>query len=439
MVIIAPIGGYTSIGKSMTAVKVDNEVILIDMGLHVERYANYTQEEEIMKPDADELMHEGAIPDITLIDDWKEKVVGIVPSHAHLDHVGAIPHLAHQFNVPIFGTPFTIEVIQSLFDNERKERKNELKKIMPNSQQQIGSITVEWLNITHSTPQSSAIIVHTKQGAIVYLCDFKLDNTPVLGEATNVKRLKEIGEQGVLAVIMDSTNAESPERTPSEAVAKEMLQDLLSSIRDTEGIIITTFSSHLARLKTLLDIGQQLNRKVLFLGRSMARYITAGEKAGVINFTSRAEVHAYRSKIARVLKRVEEEGEEKYLLVVSGHQGEPQSTLSKIANKILEYKLDPKDTVIFSCTVIPTETNKRNRELLEQRLQRMGVQVYKDVHQSGHAAAEDVKDMIRWLKPKHIIPAHGEEPMRKAVEQLVHEVSPDTKVHILNEGERIEL
>jgi ribonuclease J len=211
-------------------------------------------------------------------------------------------------------------------------------------------------------------------------------------------------------------------------------------LRGKTGIIVTTFSSHLARLKSILELGLKMNRKVLFLGRSMSRYITAGENCGIINFTEKAQVIRYPNQIEKALKKVAREGKEKYLLVVSGHQAEPKSTLSKIVGRTLDYELDPRDYVIFSCRVIPTPTNKSNRALMEKSLAKQGVHVFKDIHQSGHGSREDLKEIIEILQPKHVIPAHGILEMRVALAQIAKDMGYDSShVHLISDGERMRI
>ncbi|MBN2454225.1 MBL fold metallo-hydrolase [Candidatus Woesearchaeota archaeon] len=438
---ICSVSGYSDFGKNMTAVKVGNEVILLDMGLHIENYINYTEDEDFVKVKADELIEENAAPNISFIDDWKELVKGIIISHVHLDHVGAVPYLAGRFDAPVICTPFTSEVIKNILQSEKIKMPNKVEVVQVNGKKDIGKIKVELLNMTHSTPETTAIVLHTPDGPIVYMTDFKLDATPTLGKKSNLKRLEELGKQGVLALIIDSTNAQDEGKTPSESVAKEMLRDVMASIRGkNNGIIATTFSSHLARLKSILEEGIKMNRKVMFLGRSMSRYINAGESCGIIKFTDKAKVFRYASQIENALKKVAREGKEKYLLVVSGHQAEPESTLSKIVGGSLKYKLDPRDYVIFSCRVIPAPTNRANREHMEKILKKQGVHVFKDIHQSGHGASEDIMEIIDIVKPKHIIPAHGKLSMRAALAEIARERGYDSaNVHLVSDGERLEI
>jgi ribonuclease J len=435
---ICAVSGYAEFGKNMTAVKVGDEVVLLDCGLHIENYVSYTEDEEFVDVNVMQLIEKNAAPDISEIEDWHDKVKAIVISHVHLDHIGAVPYIADKFDAPIICTPFAAEVLKDILDSEKRRIPNKIQVVQVNGSKNISkNIRIELVNITHSTPESTAIVIHTPEGKVVYMSDFKIDASPTLGKKTNIKRFEEISKEGVAVMIIDSTNARDAGKTPSESVAKEMLRDVMNSLRGKTGILVTTFSSHLARLKSILELGQKMNRKVLFLGRSMSRYITAGEACGIIKFTDRAEVIKYPNQIEKALKKVAREGKEKYLLVVSGHQAEPRSTLSKIVGRTLDYALDPRDYVIFSCRVIPTPTNKSNRALMEKSLAKQGVHIFKDIHQSGHGAREDLKEIIEIVQPKHIIPAHGILEMRVALAEIARSMGYDSAhIHIISDGER---
>jgi len=436
---LTAVGGYTDIGRNCTAVNIDGEVILLDLGLHLEHYINYTEDEDIVKIDVHELTQVGAIPDISSIEDWKSKVKAIIPSHAHLDHVGAIPFIGNKFNAPIIGTPFTTAVIKTILEEEKITLRNDIKTLHPNSHYKLtNNITVELIHVTHSTPQTAIVALHTKYGVILYAVDFKFDRSPVLGKKTNMKRLHELGNKGVLALILDSTNATDEMKTPSENVAKQMLKDvMLETNSSNNAIVVTTFSSHIARLKSIIECGKKLNRKILFLGRSLEKYSRSAKSAGIINFSKHVEILKYNKQIKNRLKDVEKR-RNKFLLVATGHQGEPKSVLSKMLNKELHFNFRPDDHIIFSCRVIPTETNIKNREIMEEKLKQNKVRIFKDIHVSGHAAKEDLRDMIKLVRPKHIIPTHGTLAMINATASLTLEMGySQSKVHKMNEGDRI--
>ncbi len=439
---ICAVGGYNEIGKNMTAVRVDDEVVLIDMGLHMEHYINYTEDEDLTKVDPKKLIELQAAPDISKIEDWKQYVKAIIPSHAHLDHCGAIPYISNEFKAPIICTPFSANIIKAAVHDEKIKMTNKIKTLSPNSTYKISdNIKVEFVHTTHSIPQAVTVVLHTKYGAIVYAIDFKFDRSPTLGREPNFKRLRELGEKGVFLLITECTYASEAKKMPSEAVAKEMLKDVLMGTDNKNKIVIvTTFSSHIARLKSVIELGKKLNRKIVFLGRSLAKYVDAAEKIGIVKFSKEVEISRYANQVKRKLKQVMADGKEKYLLVVTGHQGEPKAILSKMVNNQFTFRFDPEDHVVFSCNVIPTSTNKENREKLEDALRNYKVRIFKDIHVSGHAAREDLRDLINIVKPVNIIPGHGNPEQSIALHDLAREMGyKKSNIFLLENGQRIKI
>tara|TARA_B100001971_G_C18245310_1_gene573824 strand:- start:1010 stop:2341 length:1332 start_codon:yes stop_codon:yes gene_type:complete len=437
---IYAIGGYNEIGKNMTALKVGNEVVILDMGLHLESYIRYTDSEDIVSLTAEELLKVGAIPNDKVIEKLRPLVKAIIPTHAHLDHVGALSFLSNKYNAPILCTPFTCEVIKAITTDEKIKLKNPIKVLNANSIYYISkNIKIEFINMTHSTPQTVMVAVHTPQGIILYANDFKLDNNPIIGKKPNYAKLKEIGNKGVLGMIVDCTRAKDPVKTPSEAVAREMLRDVMLGC-DSRGhaVIVTTFSSHLARLKSIVEFGKKMNRKIVFLGRSLAKYVGAAEKIGLVNFSKDVEIVKFGSKIKKRIRKLEKE-RSKYIIVVTGHQGEPKATLSKMARKEIPFTFRPEDHIIFSCTIIPSSVNIENREKLEDQLKTYGVRIFRNIHVSGHASKEDLRDLLNLIKPKHIIPAHGDSSMKKALADLAVEkgYTVGKTVHLIKDGSKL--
>ncbi|MFT4304642.1 MAG: RNase J family beta-CASP ribonuclease [Candidatus Woesearchaeota archaeon] len=442
MIKVCTIGGYNEIGRNCTAIKIDNEVVILDLGLHLERYIRYTEDEDIKKISSEELVKVGALPDLSIIDEWIKDVVALVPTHAHLDHVGGIPYLSDIFNAPIISTPFTNAVIKAILNDEKMHLKNPLKVVNINSKYRISeNIEIEFVNITHSTPHTAMVVLHTKYGAIIYANDFKIDNFPTLGLKPNFDKLKEIGKKGVICLIIDSLYADTAGKTPSEEVAKTMLKDvLLSTNSDEKAIVVTTFSSHIARIKSIVEIAKQMNRKILFLGRSLSKYVNAAEECGIINFSDEVEIVKYSSQVKKRIKQLNNE-KEKYIVVCTGHQGEKQAVLSKIARDEINFKIGKDDIIIFSCTVIPTNLNISNREELETELEKKGIRIFKDIHVSGHGSKEDMRDIINILNPKYIIPAHSdlrrEALMAKIASDMGYELGE--KVFIMQNKQFLEL
>jgi ribonuclease J len=442
MIQIATIGGYNEVGKNMTAINIDDEVVILDCGLHLDKYISYVGEDEPKELSAEELQKIGAIPDDSVIEDWRKKVKAIIPTHAHLDHVGALPYLANKYNAPILMTPFTSEVLKAITKDDRKKIHNKIRILNQNSTYHLtDKIKIEFIAMTHSTLQVVMVAIHTKYGAIIYANDFKFDNFPVLGQKPNYKRLKEIGKKGVIALISDGTRADKSMRTPSESVAREMLKDLMSSVEFSDkAVIITTFSSHIARLKSIIEFGRQLHRKIIFLGRSLHKYVTAAENIGMVKFTDKIELIGFSKQVRSRLKKLDQE-RSKYLIVTTGHQGEPNSVLTRIAKGETPFHIKEGDYVIFSCTVIPNATNAANREELEKMLRSQGARMFKDIHVSGHASREDLRDLITMTQPKNIIPAHGDIAVLSSFAELAGEMGYKLGKNILmmRDGERTTL
>ncbi len=423
---IYPIGGYREVGKNMTAVKVDDEIVIFDMGIHLPNYIKLTEDEgdDMHVASTEELKRANAIPDDDVLYSMRSQVKAIIPSHAHLDHIGAIPHLSKNYKAPIIATPFTAAVIRAILKDDKIRIPNTIKEVSPNSTIRISdNLKVEFVNITHSTPQVAMLALHTKYGIILYANDFKFDNNPILGKKPNYEALKRLGEEGIIALIVDSLYGGAACKTPSESVAREMLRDVMLNV-NSEGktVIVTTFSSHLARLKSIIEFGKLMNRKVVFLGRSLKKYVEAGEEAQIINFSKDIEIASYGNQVKQKLQQIQARGSHKYLLVVTGHQGEPKATLSKILRGVFKLKLKPEDHVIFSSSVIPTPINQEQRSEVESRLKKMGVRIFSNIHVSGHAAREDLRDFINLTKPQNILPAHAEKEGTDGMVELCQEM-----------------
>lgn len=436
---VIPIGGFSEIGRNCVAVKVDDDVVILDMGLMLDKYIEYTESDDIERVSGKKLIEVGAAPDVNHIKDLRKNVVGICVSHGHLDHVGAIPYIASKFDADIHATRMTCEVIRNLTSRDRKPIKNKIVSHAVNSRFRLSkNIEIEFVYMTHSIPETVAVIVHSKYGSVGYMNDFKLDASPTLGPKTNLKRIKEL--KGLKALIIDCLYAHVQEKAQSEKIAQQMLQDQLLNT-DTAGkaVVVTTFSSHIARLKSIVALGQKMNRKVIFLGRSMSKYVLAAENAGIWKFQDKVTMLPYRNAVDEFLRR---NGNDlsKYLLVMTGHQGEPKAVLSRTLNSgILRLRRD--DIVVFSCKIIPVEVNVENRKRLEDHLRHNHIRIFSDIHVSGHGAREDHRDILNWMKPEHIIPTHGGMKQLGSLKDLaVGDLKYDpNKVHILYNGQRLKL
>ncbi|MBN1644916.1 RNase J family beta-CASP ribonuclease [Candidatus Woesearchaeota archaeon] len=442
MIEIRTIGGYNEVGKNMTAVRVDNEVVIFDMGLHLPNYIKFTEEEgeNVIKLSKKSLMSVEAIPNDEIINDWTRLVKAIIPSHAHLDHVGAIPYMSSKYNCPVVCTPFTASVIRTILKDEKIKIRNRIKILNPNATLNLTkNLKVEFINMTHSTPQTVMIALHTKYGVILYCNDFKLDNNPTLGRQPNYDALQEAGKKGVLVAIVDSLYCDQRVKTPSELVAKEMLKDVLLGVHSKgHAVIVTTFSSHIARLKSIAQYAKQLNRTVVFLGRSLSKYINAAKDSKVIDLTKEGEVCSFAKHIRKKLIQIEKKGAHKFLIIATGHQGEPKSVLSKMTKRIFPFKFSSEDHVVFSCKTIPTPINEKLRAVLENDLKKAGVRIFKNIHVSGHGGYEDIRDLLRMTRPKHVIPAHAEQTGTNAFVELARELGYTNKfIHPFKNGDKL--
>nr|MBA4405031.1 ribonuclease J [Nanoarchaeum sp.] len=408
---IIGIGGYNEVGKNMTLVKYNDESVILDMGFHLPSLVDFEEQGgDRRNLTTKGLQKLGAIPDDSSLNSFKDNIKAIVPSHCHLDHVGAIPYLEKNYNAKIIGTPYTIEVLKSLVQDENLKLRNPLIVNKAGSTIEVSkNIKVEFINTTHSTPDTVNVAIHTPEGIVLYTNDFKLDNNPVIGKKPDYDRLKELGKEGkVKALLLDSLYSNQPMKTPSESVAREMLKDVMFGA-DNEGhaMMITTFASQIARLKSAVEFGKKLDRKIVFLGRSLVKYSNAAINVGYGGFMEDVEIVTYARQVERKLKQIEKD-RSKYLVVCTGNQAEPGSILTRIGSKKLPFKFVHDDHIIFSCKTIPVSPNIENRQKLEKQLAKEGVRIFKDIHVSGHGAREDARDMIDLVKPQMIIPSHGD-------------------------------
>jgi len=444
MIKLHAVGGYDEVGRNMTCLELDGEAFIFDCGLFL---PPIVEMEDSMKKNAysEKMLRSiDAIPNDLVLDENKirDKVKALLITHAHLDHVGAIPFLAGRYhNAEIAATPFTIEVLKTLLRDNEIKLKNPLRVVSPNSSFKNGKYNIEFINITHSTLQTAMIAVHTDKGVVLYANDFKFDNSPIVGKKPNYERLIELGNEGVLALVVDSLYSGDERKTPSEKIARDLLEDVLLGTNNKGGcIIVTTFSSHIARLKSIVDFGKQLGRKILFLGRSLHKYVNCAAKLQLAPFINDIETVTYSNQIKRKLKQVEKE-RDKWLIVCTGHQGEPNSVLDKFSRDYWPFSFSSKDHVIFSSRIIPSPINVANRSRIEKRLKEKGVRIFTDVHTSGHCGREDLRDLLTMVKPKHIIPAHGDLDKRIPLAELAGEMGYKLgeTLHLLQNGQALKL
>ncbi|MBU0957974.1 MAG: RNase J family beta-CASP ribonuclease [Nanoarchaeota archaeon] len=453
---IHTLGGYSEVGKNMTAIELKDDVIILDCGFYLPAVIALQDKENI--PSGDGISEEkglnekklraaGAIADDTVLDKLglRKKVRAILIGHAHLDHVGAIPYVGGRYNCSVYGTPFTIAVLKRLLEDEKKKIPNKLEAIKPNSTFFIQGLKkkykVDFINMTHSTPQTVMIAVHTDEGIVLYANDFKFDNNPILGEKPNYKKLNEIAKKGVKVLIVDSLYSNSDGKTPSEKVARSLLEEvLLTTYTKKAGIFVTTFSSHIARLQSIVDFGKKLNRKIVFVGRSLNKYVSAAIDTGLCNFKKDIQLTSYKNQVKSALKQVNK-NKSQYLVVCTGHQGEPGSMLDRIASNEMPIDLAPSDLIVFSSKTIPTEININNRHILETKLRNKRVRIFDNVHVSGHASREDLRDFVQLVRPKNIIPAHGDIKQETGMVDLAKELGYKfgESVHLMQDNQVLKL
>jgi len=438
MVKIHTVGGFSEVGKNMIVVELEEDAFILDEGFFLPAIVSMQERDKILTEK--KLKSIKAIPEDSVINKIRHKIRAQFISHAHLDHVGAIPFLSDKYNAPIYGTPFTIQVLDSLLRDNDIVLRNKIHTIKPNTtffvKGKNRKYKIDFINITHSTAQCLMIAIHTPRGAILFSGDFKLDDTPVLGLKPNYKRLREIAKDGILAFIVNSLYSGSERKTPSEKIARALLQEVLLTIQNKNaGMIVTTFSSHIARLKSIVEFGKKLNREVVFLGRSMDKYSTAAKNAGIAPFLNNINISRYRRQVEKTLHKVERRRKD-YMIVCTGHQGEPGSILERLSRHQLPFKLNKDDNIIFSSSVIPVDINKEQFLKMESRLKKSKPRIFRDAHVSGHGGREDLRDIIQILNPKHIIPYHaGPEktlPMVDLAKELDYKLGK--QCHLMQDG-----
>ena len=421
---VIAVGGYQEVGKNMTAICIGEDVVIFDMGIHLDRISMH-EDTDIDRMHSLDLIKRGVIPDDTLMKEVDGKVRGIIFSHGHLDHIGAVAKLAHRYDAPLIGTPYTAALIEKQIKGERKFKVlNPIKVLNPGGKLKLSdTVTLELVQSTNSIPHAVIPVLHTPKGIIVYALDFKFDNHQKVSPPPDYKRLREIGRKGVLTLIVETTNAKNYKevKTHSERIARNILEDVMRGpLHEKKGMIVTTFSSHVERVQAIADIAKKSHREIFFLGRSMERFCGIAQDLGILKLPKNASIYGSPKAVNRALTKANED-RANYLLVTTGHQGEPDALLPRIANDRTPFSIKPGDNVIISAPVIPNPTNEANRHIMERRLKLKGARIYPNVHVSGHAGREDHREFLRMLKPQHIIPAHGDLSMLSAYVELAEE------------------
>ena len=416
---ITPLGGLGEIGGNMMVIESDNEAIIVDVGMSF----------------PDENMHgvDILIPDFTYIREIKDKIVGIIITHGHEDHIGAMPYLFKEMQFPVYGTSLPLEMIGSKFDEHKmREHRGYFRAIQKRTPIKIGEFEVEWMHITHSIIDSSCIAVKTEAGTMIHTGDFKIDHTPIDGFPTDLHRLAYYGEEGVLLLTSDSTNSHSPGFTRTEKTVGPTFDRIFSNAKGR--VIMSTFSSNIHRVAQAIEKALLYNRKICVIGRSMEKNLELAMNLGYIKFPKDQFIEAHE---------VNKYNDKEILIVTTGSQGESMSALYRMAiHEHRHIKIKPDDQIILSAKAIPGNEGSVS-EIINHLLKagaKVAYQDYPDIHVSGHAAQEEQKLMLRLVKPKFFLPVHGEYNHALKHGQTGIDCGVlERNVYIMSDGEQIEV
>lgn len=413
---IIPLGGLEQIGMNITAIEYEDSIIVVDCGLSF--------------PDDGMLGIDLVIPDVTYLIENKDKVKGLVITHGHEDHIGAIPYVEKQINMPIYATKLTMGLIEYKL-KEHELANNVKRKIVTYGQTiNLGCFRVEFIRTNHSIADSAALAIYTPAGIIVHTGDFKVDYTPVYGGVIDLQRFGELGKKGVLALLADSTNVERPGYTPSEKTVGKTLDHIFDDNRDGR-MIIATFASNVDRVQQIINSAYKYGRKCIVEGRSMVNIISIASELGYIQIPE------------NTLIDIDQAGnypDNKLVYITTGSQGEDMAVLSRIAGSVHnKIKIKPGDLVVFSSHPIPGNEKSVYRVINELEMKGAKV-IYQDTHVSGHACQEELKLMYALTRPRYAIPVHGEFRHLKTHAELAHMMGiPKENIKILHTGDVLEM
>ncbi|TAL30657.1 MAG: ribonuclease J [Spirochaetes bacterium] len=415
---IIPIGGLAAIGTNMTLFEFGDDIMVVDCG--------------IMFPNEEMPGIDFIIPDFSYVVKNRSRVKGVIITHGHEDHIGAVPYLMQQISAPIYGTRLTLGLIQSRLEEKPPAEKPVLIEVEPGSQVRIGGFLVDFLRVNHSIIDGTALAISTPVGVIIHTGDFKIDYSPVDGKVTDIFRFSEYGEKGVLLLMSDSTNAERKGYTRSESVLASKLFEIFADARGR--IIVATFASNIHRIQQVLDAARKYNRKVVFSGTTMIKNVEIAKNLGYLT---------YKDNLVVDIKQAGSIPQKRLVVICTGSQGEPMSALARMSSGTHKNIMaGAGDTVIITASVIPG--NERTVYTVINALMRMGADVFyeqdEDIHVSGHASQEELKLMISLTRPKFFLPIHGEYRHLRAHARLAESIGiPTSRILIAENGDVLSL
>ena len=413
---VIPLGGLEQIGLNITAFEYEDSIIVVDCGLSF-------PEDEMLGIDL-------VIPDITYLKDNADKVKGFVITHGHEDHIGALPYVLKELNIPIYATKLTMGIIENKLTEHELIGKSKRKVVKFGQSINLGRFRIEFIKTNHSIVDAAALAIYSPAGVVVHTGDFKVDYTPVFGDAIDLQRFAEIGKKGVLALMCDSTNAERPGFTPSEKTVGRTFDTLFSEHKDTR-IIIATFASNVDRVQQIINSAYKFGRKVVVEGRSMVNIIDTASKLGYLNIPDKTLID---------IEQLKNYPNDKTVIITTGSQGESMAALSRMASDShRKISIMPGDTVIFSSHPIPGNEKAVTNVINELQMKGADV-IFQDVHVSGHACQEEIKLIYSLVKPKYAVPVHGEYKHRKAQAKIAAELGiPKENIYMLQSGDVLEM
>ena len=413
---IIPLGGLEQIGMNITAFEYEDSIVVVDCGLSF--------------PEDDMLGIDLVIPDITYLKDNIDKVKGFVITHGHEDHIGALPYVMKEINIPIYATKLTIGLIENKFKEHNLLRSTKRKVIKHGQSINLGCFRIEFIKTNHSIQDASALAIYSPAGIVVHTGDFKVDYTPVFGDAIDLQRFAEIGKKGVLALMCDSTNAERKGFTMSERTVGRTFDNIFAEHKNTR-IIIATFASNVDRVQQIINSAYKYGRKVAVEGRSMVNVIGTASELGYLKIPDKTLIE---------IDQLRNYPDEKVTLITTGSQGESMAALSRMAASIhKKVTIKPNDTIIFSSNPIPGNEKAVSKVINELSMKGADV-IFQDAHVSGHACQEEIKLIYSLVKPQYAIPVHGEYRHLKAQAGLALDLGiPKENVFILQSGDVLEL